>query len=124
MKRGLAVNLLLAMISSSVLLTKVSGEEATPPIDADILLRGGQVLDGSGSPAAAGDVAIRGDQIVAVGQFTPGAVGETIDCTRLIVCPGFIDLHNHSDDSILEEATRTAENYIRQGCTTLVTGNC
>jgi N-acyl-D-aspartate/D-glutamate deacylase len=94
------------------------------PVDADILLRDGQILDGSGSPAAAGDVAIRGDRIVAVGQFTPGKVGQTIDCTGMIICPGFIDLHNHSDDSILADETRTAENYIRQGCTTLVTGNC
>jgi N-acyl-D-aspartate/D-glutamate deacylase len=72
----------------------------------------------------AGDVAIVGDRIVATGQFTTGSVGETIDCTGLIVAPGFIDLHNHSDDSILAEETRTAENYVRQGCTTLVTGNC
>lgn len=94
------------------------------PVDADILLRGGQVLDGTGSPARVGDVAIRGDRIVAVGEFTPGRIGQTIDCTGLIVAPGFIDLHNHSDDSIVADETRPAENYIRQGCTTLVTGNC
>ncbi|HEX6962478.1 MAG TPA: D-aminoacylase, partial [Lacipirellula sp.] len=93
-------------------------------VDADILLRGGQLLDGTGSPAVAGDVAIRGDRIVAVGAFQPGKIGQTIDCTGLVIAPGFIDLHNHSDDSILAEETRPAENYIRQGCTTLVTGNC
>ena len=81
-------------------------------------------MDGTGSPAQHGDVAIVGDRIVAVGQFTPGTIGETIDCTGLIVAPGFIDLHNHSDEAIVTDATRTAENYIRQGCTTLVTGNC
>ncbi len=99
-------------------------QESAAAVDADILLRGGQVLDGSGSPAVAGDVAIRGDRIIAVGQFTPGKIGETIDCTGLILCPGFIDLHNHSDESIVAAETRTAENYLRQGCTTLVTGNC
>lgn len=95
-------------------------------IDADILLVGGQVVDGSGGPAVRGDVAIRGDRIVAVGDFQPGRVGRTIDCTGLIVAPGFIDLHNHSDsdESILAPQNRAAGNYIAQGCTTLVTGNC
>lgn len=106
------------------LIATTSGFAQQPPIDADILLHGGQLLDGTGSPPVAGDVAIRGDRIVAIGQFTPGKVGETVDCTGLIVCPGFTDLHNHSDDSIVADATRPAENYIRQGCTTLVTGNC
>jgi N-acyl-D-amino-acid deacylase len=124
MIRGLVFSGLLASILSSPAFSTARGEEAAAPVDADILLHGGQLLDGTGSPPRAGNVAIRGDQIVALGDFQPGRVGETIDCTNLIVCPGFIDLHNHSDDSILEEATRTAENYIRQGCTTLVTGNC
>jgi N-acyl-D-aspartate/D-glutamate deacylase len=104
--------------------TSVRAQGPAAAVDAEILLRGGQLLDGTGSPPVAGDVAIRGDRIVAVGQFTTGKVGETIDCTGLIVCPGFIDLHNHSDDSIVGEETRAAENYIRQGCTTIVTGNC
>jgi N-acyl-D-aspartate/D-glutamate deacylase len=122
MARRFFTGLLLALTISAA--SAAGARDAAAPVDADILLRGGQILDGSGSAAAAGDVAIRGDQIVAVGQITPENIGETIDCTGLIVCPGFIDLHNHSDDSILAEATRTAENYIRQGCTTLVTGNC
>ncbi len=96
------------------------------PVDADILLSGGQILDGAGGPAVRGDVAIRGERIVAVGEFETGRVGQTIDCTGLVVVPGFIDLHNHSDgdESILAKQNRAAENYIRQGCTTLVTGNC
>ncbi len=48
----------------------------------------------------------------------------TIDCSGQIVCPGFIDLHTHSDDSILERNTRQNTNYLMQGCTTIITGNC
>lgn len=123
MRRALAAGLwagILLVLAS----TRVAIAQTPPPVDADILLRGGQILDGTGSPAVAADVAIIGDRIVAVGQLTPGKIGETIDCTGLIIAPGFIDLHNHSDESIVADETRTAENYIRQGCTTLVTGNC
>lgn len=110
------------------------------PIDADILLVGGTIIDGSGSPGTPGDVAIRRNKIVAVGQFETGHVGRTISCAGLIVAPGFIDLHNHSDSSvtvkdpqtgeskasrsILADATRSAACYLTQGCTTIVTGNC
>ncbi len=112
-----------AVLSIAIGVARVQAQSPAP-VDADILLRGGQILDGTGSPARPGDVAIVGDKIVAVGEIVPGRVGETIDCTGLIVAPGFIDLHNHSDDSIVADETRTAENYLRQGCTTLVTGNC
>jgi N-acyl-D-amino-acid deacylase len=114
----------IASILLPIALAQVQAQEPTAAVDADILLRGGMILDGTGVPPVAGDVAIRGDRIIALGQFTPGKIGETIDCTGLIVAPGFIDLHNHSDDSIVAEETRAAENYIRQGCTTFVTGNC
>ncbi|MCC6493786.1 MAG: D-aminoacylase [Pirellulales bacterium] len=112
------------VVACAASLASIRAEETSAPIDADVLLRNGQLLDGSGSPAVAGDVAIRGDRIAAVGQFMAGRIGKTVDCTGLVIAPGFIDLHNHSDESILAEKTRTAENYLRQGCTTLVTGNC
>jgi N-acyl-D-amino-acid deacylase len=114
---------MLAVMLAIVVCCRVQAQSPAA-VDADIFLRGGQILDGTGSPAYPGDVAIVGEKIVAVGEIVPGRVGETIDCTGLIVAPGFIDLHNHSDESIVADGTRTAENYIRQGCTTLVTGNC
>lgn len=65
--------------------------QADEPIDADILLSGGTLHAGDGQPVTIGDVAIRGDRVVAVGQFEPGQVKRRIDCTGLIVSSGYID---------------------------------
>ena len=94
------------------------------PISVDILLRGGTVIDGTGSGSQTCDVAItKGKLILPKAGTQIDAVWE-IDCTGLIVCPGFIDLHNHSDGEIEDAETRAAMNYVMQGCSTLVTGNC
>lgn len=109
-----------------LLLSFVAGpaSAAEGPVDADLLLAGGLVVDGAGADGAVGDVAIRDGKIVAIGKFDRGAIGEVIDCQGMIVCPGFIDLHNHSDRSIVDPQTRANTNYLTQGCTTVVTGNC
>jgi N-acyl-D-aspartate/D-glutamate deacylase len=104
----------------------ISGGElrSAPHARIDVLLKGGTIVDGAGGEPYVGDVAVAGDWIVAVGDVEAGEVGRTIDCEGLIICPGFIDLHNHSDHSILTPDTRDARCYLTQGCTTLVTGNC
>lgn len=88
----------------------LQAQSVAPQIDADVLLSGGMLHLGDGAAAQRGNVAIVGDTIVAVGQFAPGKVGRTIDCTDLIVSPGFIDLHNHSDQKVvsLEQAIRSS----------------
>jgi N-acyl-D-amino-acid deacylase len=98
--------------------------QSADPIDADIVLRGGTLHDGTGNAAEAGDVAIRDGRVVAVGRFTTGTVGTELDCKGLVVTPGFIDLHNHSDSQVVDRRTRANVNFLMQGCTTVVTGNC
>lgn len=97
---------------------------AQDAIDVDVLLRGGTIYDGSAAAGRIGDVAIKGDKIIAIGTIKTGRVGRTIDCKGLYVTPGFIDLHTHSDSQVVDPALRASVNYVIQGCTTQVTGNC
>src|SRR5687768_4905192 len=96
--------------------------QAAPPVEADYIIRGGTVHDGSGKPGQVADVAIKGDRIVAVGKFKTAGQPKIIDATGLIVAPGFIDLHTHSDTPITQPETRANLNYLMQGVTTIVTG--
>jgi len=90
----------------------------------ELLLRRGLVFDGAGGEAVVADVAVSDGKIVAMGELHESAAALVIDCTSLVVCPGFIDLHTHSDNPILAPETRANTNYLLQGCTTIVTGNC
>ena len=91
---------------------------------ADVLLTNATIYDGVAITPTTGDVAIDDGVIVAVGKQLPHTATHKIDCAGMIICPGFIDLHNHSDRQIIVDATRANVNYLLQGCTTVVTGNC
>jgi N-acyl-D-aspartate/D-glutamate deacylase len=97
---------------------------ADPDVKADFVIVGATIHDGAGKPGRKGDVAIRGDRIVAVGSFKVDGSPQMLDGEGLIVAPGFIDLHTHSDDALQQEKTRANRCYLTQGCTTVVTGNC
>jgi N-acyl-D-amino-acid deacylase len=94
--------------------------EAAAPFD--LLLKGGMLLDGTGGPARQADLGIVGDTVEAVGTIAPEQSKRVLEVAGLHVCPGFIDIHTHSDQSIL--VYPTADSRVRQGITTEVTGNC
>jgi N-acyl-D-aspartate/D-glutamate deacylase len=109
-------------LATLALLTCLPG--ADTPVQADVVLRGATLYDGSGQPGVVGDLAIKGDRIVAVGTFETAAGAQTLDAQGLIVAPGFIDLHTHSDNPLTRPATRANLCYLLQGVATVVTGNC
>ncbi len=86
----------------------------------DLVISGGSVLNGEGTPAVRTDVGIRGGRIATIGDLRTATATRRIDASGLTVAPGFIDMHNHSDYTILVEPK--AESMIRQGVTTMVLG--
>ncbi len=88
----------------------------------DILIRGGTVIDGTGAPGFAGDVAIKAGEIVAVGDCSGWTAERMIDAAGQIVSPGFIDVHTHDDVAVLE--TPAMPFKITQGVTSIIAGNC
>jgi len=89
---------------------------------ADVILKGGLVIDGSGGPAVAADVALTGDTIVALGDLANVPADRIIDVTGLVVAPGFIDAHTHDDLICITQPDMTPK--VSQGVTTLIVGNC
>jgi N-acyl-D-amino-acid deacylase len=88
----------------------------------DVLIRNGRIIDGTGNSWYHGDVAVKDGKIIATGKLSSYTASKTIDATGLIVAPGFIDVHGHIEGGIFQ--TATADNYIYDGVTTVVTGNC
>lgn len=87
-----------------------------------IIIKNGNVVDGLGNKPFRADVGVRSGKIKEIGILAGRKASKTIDAAGLMVCPGFIDLHTHTDNNILKHPK--GHNYIRQGVTTVVGGNC
>jgi len=88
----------------------------------DVILRNGKIIDGTGNSWYYGDIAIKDGRIAAIQKHINADAAKTIDAAGLIVAPGFIDVHTHIEGD--EVKTPTAGNFILDGVTTVITGNC
>lgn len=90
--------------------------------EADILIKNGRVIDGTGNSWFNADIAITNGKIIYIGKSKNIIAAKTLDAKGLIVAPGFIDVHTHIEGE--EARNPTANNFILDGVTTVVTGNC
>ncbi|MGI9505915.1 MAG: amidohydrolase family protein, partial [Geminicoccaceae bacterium] len=88
----------------------------------DLVLQNGQILDGTGADAFEADIGVKDGRIAAIGRLSDAASDQTIDVAGLAVSPGFIDMHTHSDFTLLADGR--AESQVHQGVTTEVVGQC
>ena len=99
--------------------SRVDAQAPAPPYD--LLITNARIVDGSGNPWFRADVAIKDGRIARIGRLTPDSATKTIDARGQILAPGFIDVHAHVESVFSLPA---AENFVRMGVTSLVTGNC
>jgi N-acyl-D-aspartate/D-glutamate deacylase len=118
MRRCPGYALLLVTIGGALLHAAQPAPEKDAPYD--LVIRTGKIVDGTGNPWRHADLAIRGDRIAAIGVIPPDSARREIDARGLVVAPGFIDIHSHSDYLLLEDGS--AQSKIRQGVTTEVLG--
>jgi N-acyl-D-amino-acid deacylase len=98
------------------------GETAEPTGRCHLIVEGGLVVDGSGSPAFRADLAVEGGRIAALGELAGWQADHRIDASGLVVAPGFIDVHTHDDLAALREPDFSAK--VSQGVATVIAGNC
>lgn len=110
----------LMKIPVSILLVVVTSLSATG--QADILIRNGKIIDGTGNSWYYGDLAVKNGKILKIGRQLQVSATKIIEAGGLVVAPGFIDVHGHIEGGIFENPT--SDNYIYDGVTTVITGNC
>jgi N-acyl-D-amino-acid deacylase len=100
------------------LLTSVGARQAQPSFD--VLIQNGRVMDGSGNPWLAVDIGITGGRITSVGRLTGARAATVIDAAGRLVTPGFIDVHSHAAEGLVQPALRQGQPLLAQGVTTIV----
>jgi N-acyl-D-amino-acid deacylase len=109
-------------VNTLLLLSLVSpGFTFAAAADYDLVITNARIVDGTGNPWYRASIAVKGGRIAAIGRVDPSRAGQVIDARDQIVAPGFIDVHAHTEDIYSQPK---AENFIRMGVTSLVTGNC
>jgi len=93
-----------------------------PAADFDLLIRGARVVDGTGNPWFRADVGIRDGKIASIGKLPAATADRVIDARNRVLAPGFIDVHTHIEGAV--EQVPRGDNYVLDGVTTVVTGNC
>jgi N-acyl-D-amino-acid deacylase len=99
-----------------------SHQVAAQTSDFDLVITHGRIVDGTGNPWFEADIAVKNGRIIEIGRIDPSRAVKTISAKGLIIAPGFIDIHTHIESSI--GALPTADNFLRMGVTSAVTGNC
>jgi N-acyl-D-amino-acid deacylase len=117
MNNHITMNKLLLLFSLSICTLVAKAQ-----VSADLIIRNGKIYDGTGNSWFYGDVAIKDGKILKVGYISTIQAAKIIDAKGLIVAPGFIDVHGHIENGVVR--TPTADNYIYDGVTTVITGNC
>src|SRR5690606_16691748 len=117
MNNHITINKLLLLFSLSICTLVAKAQ-----VSADLIIRNGKIYDGTGNSWFYGDVAIKDGKILKVGYISTIQAAKIIDAKGLIVAPGFIDVHGHIENGVVR--TPTADNYIYDGVTTVITGNC
>ena len=123
MRQSLNLRLKLILAAAILLLSRPFTLAQGPAQPIDLIIRGGSVIDGSGSPAIKADIGITGDRIVFVGPSTGRKAKRAIDATGLVVTPGFIDPHTHTAGDLSDPKRSRNDAYLMQGVSTVATGN-
>jgi len=99
-----------------------TAREIASPAEFDLIITQGRIVDGAGNPWFEGDVAIKDGRIAEIGRIAAERGARVIAARGMIVAPGFIDVHTHIEGGI--ESLPAAENFLRMGVTSVITGNC
>ncbi|MBL8122959.1 MAG: D-aminoacylase [Pyrinomonadaceae bacterium] len=109
------------LVLAAIFVSAVNAAFAQSDERFDLVINNARIVDGTGNPWFHGSIGVRDGKIIKISRFELRNAAKTIDANGQIVAPGFIDVHAHTEDIF---SNPTAENFIRMGVTSLVTGNC